>query len=119
MIDSKTIDKLRFDFSEANGVQVMRWLGESVLQNPQKVLNPYFDEVVSQLTASKSIIVDFKDLDYMNSGTVQPIIYLLKGLNTLNVPVKVMYSPVKKWQNLSFQALKAVTTILKNIVLEA
>jgi len=119
MIKDKCIENIKFCYEQYDGAVVMKWLGESSMQYPQKFLNPYFTEMISSIAEFKSVIVDFRQLDYMNSGTVQPILHLIKGLNSLNKPIIIYYNKEKKWQTLSFQALKAVTKILKNVSLEA
>ena len=121
MIENKVIDKIKFEFTLDDKGLVMNSFGESVLQAPQKVLNPYFDELTDELHKNEiqKLLIDFRELDYMNSGTVQPIIYMLKTFNTLDIPIVLIYSSNKKWQSLSFQALKAVTSILKNVSIES
>ena len=99
------------------GNVVMSWLGKSRERDPAALLNPYFDEIASEVEGSK-ITVDFINLEYMNSSTVPPIIQFVKRLDTLNVITNVYYDKSSEWQSASFKALGTISQGLKNINIE-
>ncbi len=119
MISDRNFEKINFQYLQNENGLVMKWLGESSMQYPKSILIPYFSELLPSFSGFMSVTVDFQELEYMNSSTLQPILYLLKNLDKLNIPVTICYSGKKKWQELSFNAIKGITDFLKNISIVA
>lgn len=116
-MDKKIIDSLEFNFVEKNDHITMHWTGKSSLLYPQQVLRPYLDSIVPFIKG-KNLEIDFRKLEYMNSGTVQPLVQFIKVLSELNTIIKILYNKGSNWQNLSFNALKSISSVLKNITFE-
>jgi hypothetical protein len=55
--------------------------------------------------------MDFSGLDYMNSSTFTPVVKALDESRRLSVPVVLEYSLSRKWQSLSFSALRTFETL--------
>ncbi|MFL5318895.1 MAG: STAS domain-containing protein, partial [Myxococcaceae bacterium] len=58
----------------------------------------------------RTLILDFSEIEYMNSSTFSPLVKMLDEAARRGVPVRVIYSQTQKWQALSFSALKAFET---------
>ena len=86
----------------------IRFIGKSNERNPSKFISPILSDVLHQSdSGNKEIVLDFNELEYMNSSTITPI---LKILNTAtrekNYRITIVYRQSLKWQDLSFSALK-------------
>ena len=85
------------------------WRGKSSDRDPGKFLTPLFQKILAQ-AGTRCVVHDFAQLDYMNSSTFTPLVKLLgeaqRGTNRL----RFEYSRERKWQALSFSALKAFET---------
>ena len=57
------------------------------------------------------LVMDFSDLEYMNSSTFTPVVKALDESRRLAVPVVLEYSLTRKWQALSFSALRTFETL--------
>ena len=83
------------------------WLGRSREMNPETILDPYLDDVVA-CAAESELIVDFSNLESMNSSTVPPILSFIKNLEKSNVTTKILYNGNLQWQRASFIPLSAI-----------
>lgn len=118
MFENWKNDKLKITYLVEESKITMYWGGESAFPHPPTVLNPYFEKIIKEISSKKifdTIFIDFSMLSFMNSGTVPPIINLLKGLNSIGKDIIIIYDKKTKWQSLAFQGLRAVTTVLKNV----
>ena len=57
------------------------------------------------------LVMDFSDLEYMNSSTFTPVVKALDESRRLSVSVVLEYSTSRKWQALSFSALRTFETL--------
>lgn len=90
---------------------VLHWLGRSVQRNPGDFLIPILTKALQQgLDGNKPLVWDFQELQHMNSSTITPIIKSLQIANRGAHRVQVLYRKEKKWQDLSFSALKVFET---------
>ena len=56
----------------------IRFTGRSNERNPSKFIYPILSDALDQSAAEgQDIILDFKDLEYMNSSTITPILKIL------------------------------------------
>jgi hypothetical protein len=51
----------------------VRWLGVSDAREPAVHLTPFLSSILDEL-ANRSVTVDFREFEYMNSATVSPLI---------------------------------------------
>lgn len=86
----------------------IRFIGKSNERNPSKFISPILSDVLHQSdSGNKEIVLDFKELEYMNSSTITPILKILdKATREKNYRITIVYRQSLKWQDLSFSALK-------------
>lgn len=86
----------------------IRFIGKSNERNPSKFISPILSDVLHQSdSGNKEIVLDFKELEYMNSSTITPILKILdKATREKNYRIAIVYRQSLKWQDLSFSALK-------------
>ena len=86
----------------------IRFIGKSNERNPSKFISPILSDVLHQSdSGNKEIVLDFNELEYMNSSTITPILKILdKATREKNYRITITYRQSLKWQDLSFSALK-------------
>ena len=86
----------------------IRFIGKSNERNPSKFIYPILADALDQSAHSnKDIVLDFMDLEYMNSSTITPILKILdKVKREEKYRVTIVYRQSLRWQDLSFSALK-------------
>lgn len=104
-------ERLRIEIKEGDESIEVNWFGKSDQRNPNQFIVPIMQDVLrSAQDAKKQIIWNFVDLDYMNSSTITPIIKSLEQAKRGANRVRVLYNRTKKWQDLSFSALRIFET---------
>ncbi len=90
--------------------------GKSVDRNPSKFITPILlDALKNTGEKNRHIILNFCQLDFMNSSTITPIIKILERAKRGKNRVTVLYNKSLKWQALSFSALEIFETRDKRI----
>jgi len=86
----------------------IRFIGKSNERNPSKFISPILSDVLHQSdSGNKEIVLDFNELEYMNSSTITPILKILdKATREKHYRITIVYRQSLKWQDLSFSALK-------------
>jgi len=108
--NTHTIKSLNLEITENEYISII-WHGKSTERNPGNFLNPILSETLSRSTAEgKTIIMDFRELEFMNSSTVTPVAKMLEQGKKGSNSITVYYNKTKKWQELSFSALKIFET---------
>lgn len=92
----------------------MGWYGLSDEKNVTDKLAEYLDSIIPELKGAP-LVIQFNELEYMNSGTIPPFIKFLKSLNTEGIDTVVTYAKNSEWQVLSFKALEKFATLLPHI----
>ncbi len=88
------------------------WTGKSADREPGRFILPVLLDVIDRARAAgKPLVLDFKDLEYMNSSTFTPVVKSLAESRKAAVPVVLEYSLQRKWQALSFSALRTFETL--------
>lgn len=105
---------LKIVFNQQGGKTKMSWIGQSDDRNPAVSLNPYLDSLIEDLKGTE-LLVEYRQLEYMNSSTVPPIIQFLKKLNTNGIKTQITYDANSKWQCASFKALETLSLMMNNI----
>lgn len=104
-------ERLRIEIKDNQDAIEVSWFGKSDQRNPNQFIVPIMQEVLKAgLEARKQIIWNFVDLEYMNSSTITPIIKSLEQAKRNANRVRVLYNRSKKWQDLSFSALRIFET---------
>ncbi len=90
----------------------LTWLGKSSERDPTRFLAPVLSDALERARrAGVPLVMDFTSLAYMNSSTFTPIVKSLDESRRISVPVVLEYSQDRKWQALSFSALRTFETL--------
>jgi hypothetical protein len=89
----------------------VNWLGTSDSRDPTQQLSPYLESLVDALKG-KSVTVDFRKFEYMNSATVSPLITFVKRLDANGIRTTLLFDGSLNWQRLNAQCLKALASML-------
>lgn len=95
---------LKVQIFEDNEAIILKLLGRSVEREPSKFLNPILIEA-DLLRNGRTVVLDFGNLEYMNSSTITPLIQYIEKSRRGNKKVTLQYNKSLKWQELSFSAL--------------
>ncbi len=88
-----------------------RWTGKCELRNPRPFMIPILlDTMKKGADEKKPVTWNFEDMEYMNSSSVMPVIKALEQARKSNSAIRVVYNKRKKWQDLSFSALRVFET---------
>jgi hypothetical protein len=87
------------------------WLGKSGDREPGRFLLPVLHELLGRASAGGArLVLDFSALDYMNSSTFTPVVKILDEARRAGVAITLEYNLGRKWQVLSFSALRTFET---------
>ena len=104
-----TENTLKLDLSDGDDELIVRWSGKSSDREPSRFLAPLFQKVLAE-AEQRCVVMDFSALDYMNSSTFTPLVKLLAAARGSTRRLRLEYSRDRKWQALSFVALKSFET---------
>ncbi|MBX3198706.1 MAG: hypothetical protein KF850_17960 [Labilithrix sp.] len=100
-----------------DGVTSVVWSGTSDARDPAALLNPFFSELVETLEG-RTVTVDLRSLEYMNSATVSALIVFARLLDGKKVPTKLLLDPSVGWQRVNFVAMKSIARTLTHLTVE-
>ena len=104
-------DSLVISVTEENDHIHMHWAGKSIDRKPSLFLTPLLINILKRsIEMDKRMIMDFCDIEYMNSSTITPIIKILERAKRSKIGVTVEYLSALKWQELIFSALEIFQT---------
>jgi hypothetical protein len=104
--------ELALELTRAEETLRLAWLGKSADREPGRFLVPVLGEALAQAKAEKlPLALDFTELEYMNSSTFTPVVKALDESRRLAVPLVLEYALNRKWQALSFSALRTFETL--------
>jgi hypothetical protein len=104
--------ELTLELSDAPHELRLVWLGKSNDREPGHFLVPVLTEALERARAAGvRLVMDFTGLEYMNSSTFTPVVKALDESRRHNVGVVLEYSLSRKWQALSFSALRTFETL--------
>jgi len=87
------------------------WTGISIEREPTRFITPVLVDVIKKSSdRNKRIILDFRELAYMNSSTITPVIKILERAKRGETQIEVVYQKSLKWQDLIFSALEIFQT---------
>jgi len=102
---------LALELAAAEGALVLAWRGRSEHREPGRFLVPVLDDALARArSAGVRLVLDFTAVEYMNSSTFTPIVKLVDQARRSAVSVALEYSLERKWQALSFSALRTFET---------
>jgi hypothetical protein len=103
--------ELALEVEEAAAEVRVVWRGKSADREPGRFLVPVLDEVLARARAAGAkLVLDFSALEYMNSSTFTPVVKALDSARKAGVRIALEYSLARKWQALSFSALRTFET---------
>jgi hypothetical protein len=103
--------ELALELEESPGQVRVVWRGKSADREPGRFLVPVLTEVLERArAASAKLVHDFSALEYMNSSTFTPVVKAVDAARKAGVPIVLEYSLARKWQALSFSALRTFET---------
>jgi hypothetical protein len=86
--------------------------GRSADREPGRFLMPVLQDVIERARAANApLVLDFRELEYMNSSTFTPVVKSLGVARAAGIAVVLQYSLARKWQALSFSALRTFETL--------
>jgi len=89
----------------------IRWTGISIEREPTRFITPVLVDVIKKSSdRNMRIILDFRELAYMNSSTITPVIKILERAKRGETQIEVVYKKSLKWQDLIFTALEIFQT---------
>ena len=115
-MDSLKVDELEIVFEEGSPA-IIKWLGISQLEDPASLINPFFEELSKRLQGKKAI-VDFSELERMNSATVLVIVNLCRTFDKRNIQISVQYNKASDWQSVTFEGISTLSNVIKNLTVE-
>lgn len=108
-MDSIKIGSLDITLRDSAASIHVIWLGEADEREPRKMLLPFLEQVARRaMQEHKSVILDFSDLQFMNSACIGLVVAFLKALNGRNVQVEVRYNTAHDWQTLSMKCTRTI-----------
>ncbi len=106
-----TQGELSVEAHPGNGELRLVWQGRSAEREPGAFLLPLLGQAVETCKQSgRRLTLDFSALEYMNSSTFTPIVKTIDEARRAGVGIALEYSQAKKWQALSFSALRTFET---------
>jgi len=104
--ESYVNDQLKIDLIENEETYTVRFLGKSFLRDPNQFVLPILSKALEDTIAgAKRMVIDFRDLAYMNSSTLTPVMKILERARVGTGEITVAYKKSLKWQDISFSAL--------------
>ena len=108
--------ELQLDVRYEDAATRVVWTGRSTARDPGSFIAPVLAEALKLGgEASKPVLIDFRQLEYMNSSTITPVIRVLHEARKGQQSVAILYQKELKWQELSFSALAIFQTDDKRI----
>ena len=108
-METFTHGDLRIDVTEIDEPPAVRlaWLGKSNDRQPDKVLAPLFAGAFERVEKKKAPLeLHFESLEHFNSSTITTLIQLIQEARGRGARLVVVFDPQRKWQKLSFDALR-------------
>jgi hypothetical protein len=103
--------ELTLEVEDRPGEVCVIWRGKSADREPGRFLVPVLGQVLERARAASARLVhDFSNLEYMNSSTFTPVVKTVDEARRAGVPIALEYSLARKWQALSFSALRTFET---------
>ena len=97
---------LEIEMRECNDSVYLMWIGKSVERIPGEFINPIFFRALDISGEKNKIIMDFQNVDYMNSSTISHISKILEYIKNSSKSMSIIYRKTRKWQELCFSALQ-------------
>ncbi len=119
MTETVSEKALSLELSDQGPEVVVRWLGRSTARDPRLFLKPVLERMLAaSLSQKKTLVLDFRGLEYLNSSTITPVVRLLQQAMASDGRVIVRYRDDLQWQRLNFSALKVLQGDGRTVTIE-
>ena len=119
MTEKASEKSLTLELSDDGGEVVVRWLGRSTARDPRVFVGPVLQKAFElALQQKKTLVLDFRELEYFNSSTITPVARLLQQVKAQGGRAVVRFRHDLNWQRLSFSALHVLQGDGQQIVLD-
>lgn len=108
-MNSLNAGDLKIDVIELDDQALLRldWIGRSNERQPEKILMPFFHEALDRAVATSKVLeLHFEKLEHFNSSTIMSVIQLIQETRNRKAKLVICFDPSRKWQKLSFDALR-------------
>lgn len=105
---------LVIDCDDSGESATIRWKGISDTRDPAAQLTPFFAGLVLHLRG-RPVLVDFRELEYMNSAVVSPLIHLVKNLDAAGARTTLLFDTAVPWQKANAHCMRAIGRTLSNV----
>ena len=103
------VDELDIRVIPEEGALRLSWKGALHAHDPADFLEPYFDLLVRKAAEEAcALVLDFTELEYMNSASIPPLIQLLRLCGEKQIKTEYVYDSARKVQTASFRALDVI-----------
>lgn len=117
-IEKYSSSLLKIEVEENKSEIHIKFLGKSAERDPSGFITPILLEAMQNSKKfDKMIVMDFQELEYMNSSTITPVIKILENSGSISSSISILYKKSKKWQELCFSALRIFETKDQRIVI--
>ncbi len=104
-------NQLHIEVQENADTILVKWTGKSTDREPGKFIVPILVNVMKKSSDKKrKIVLDFRELDYLNSSTITPIIKVLERAKKGTADINLLFKKNLKWQKVIFSALEIFQT---------
>ncbi|HEY9593450.1 MAG TPA: hypothetical protein VHE79_03175 [Spirochaetia bacterium] len=119
IVQSYRNNQLQIDVARDEGSIVLQFHGKSMLRDPNEFVMPILLKTLGEaIGENKRVVMDFRQLLYMNSSTLTPVIKILERARVGKGEITVSYRKALKWQDISFSALTIFQTPDQRITIE-
>lgn len=102
---------LTLRLEEVDEAVKLEWRGMSMAREPANFLLPILTRALDLgLERQKPVVIDFQQLEYLNSSSISPVIRILEQARRGHGRVRVVYNKALRWQALNFTALEMFRT---------
>jgi hypothetical protein len=108
--------QLRITIRRGHGRATILWRGVSDTRDPASFLNPLVRDL-KEAIGPENVVLDFSQLEFMNSATVAPLIGFVRTFSSSERTVTVVFSDVD-WQRPHAQCMRAIARTLKRVLVE-
>lgn len=102
---------LRIDSQRSADALILTWHGESDARDPANFLIPYIEEL-SSVIEGRTLTLDLRRLEFMNSSTAACIITILRLLDERRIATRIVFDETVNWQRINLQCMRAIAGTL-------
>ena len=89
------------------GILRISWSGRASHRRPIQVVGPYLDRVTEAARSrGRALEFRFERIEHCNSSTILVLMRLIQDLRVQGTRLTIVYDAAKKWQKMTFEALR-------------